>query len=109
MPPEMKIWVRERGPKTLKEASEMADNYVAARKGIKDRRVCLNRGKAGHIARFCPVSEAKTDQKAAGEKEGVTKADCVCKEQECHVFLVERYVIMRQVPSEIEDRQEVYD
>ena len=33
MPPELKVWVRERKPKSLKEASEMADNYVAARKG----------------------------------------------------------------------------
>ena len=77
MPPELKVSVKERRPETLKEASEMGDNYIAARKASKDKRVCTNCGKAGHIARVCHVSEAKTDQKTAGEQKGVTKTKTV--------------------------------
>ncbi|XP_062501642.1 uncharacterized protein LOC134178766 [Corticium candelabrum] len=77
IPPELKVWMKKKDQKTLKKASEMADNYVAAEKGNKARRVCTNCGKAGHIARFSRVSKAKTDQETGGEKEEVTEAKTV--------------------------------
>lgn len=63
MTPELRVWVKERKPNTLREASEMADNYVAARKGNRDRRVCTNCNKPGRIARFCRNADVKSDQK----------------------------------------------
>ena len=90
MPPELKVWVRERKPKSLKEASEMADNYVAARKGNKDRRFCNTCGKAGHIARFCRTADAQGDQKQVVVKEEVSETKTVRKIQEHNVFFVWR-------------------
>ena len=60
--PEVKVWVRERKPKTSEEASQLADDYIQARKQEKGKehpkqqqllapRRCHNCGKTGHLAR----------------------------------------------------------
>lgn len=77
MPPELKVWMRERKPRSLKEASEMADNYVAARKSKKDKRFCATCGKAGHIARFCRSSDSKEAEKPVDVKEQVADTKTV--------------------------------
>ena len=67
MPPELKVWVRERKPKSLKEASEMADNYVAARKGNRDK--ILYQLWQGRAYRFCRSADVKEDHKSVFVKE----------------------------------------
>jgi hypothetical protein len=61
--------VRERKSKSLKEASEMTDNYVAARMSNRDKRHCTKCGKTGHIARFPRSSDAKEVPKPVDVKE----------------------------------------
>jgi hypothetical protein len=71
LPEELRIWVRERKPKTAEEAGQLADDYLQARKSTAgttgDRRdktntkksqggtvvKCGNCGKQGHAAKEC--------------------------------------------------------
>ena len=63
MPNGLRIWLKERKPKTVNEIGELADDYVAARKSAKDvPRRCHSCKKLGHIAAEC-ISSASAEQK----------------------------------------------
>ena len=66
MPNDLKVWLKERKPKSLSEAAEMADNYVAARRDGREKRTCTNCGKVGHIAKFCRLVEGDKTKTATG-------------------------------------------
>ena len=65
LPEEIRVWVKERKPKTSEEVSQLADDYVQARKQAKggqgqgSRRQsvstphCDTCGKVGHSTRDC--------------------------------------------------------
>ena len=62
LPQEVRVWVRERKPKTSEEASQLADDYVQARgrnpknlgkKPVERQAACETCGKPGHQARDC--------------------------------------------------------
>ena len=62
LPQEVRVWVRERKPKTSEEASQLADDYVQVRgrnpknlgkKPVERQAACVTCGKPGHQARDC--------------------------------------------------------
>ena len=102
LPEEIRVWVKERKPKTSEEASELADDYVQARKqdkgalGQGSRRTdkkptsvprCDTCGKVGHHTRDCWSGAKQVQkQKQQDQKEkasGAPQAGKVKKEVEC--------------------------
>ena len=54
MPTDLKIWLKERKPKTTLEVGELADDYVTARKCAKEeQKRCHKCHQIGHIAAKC--------------------------------------------------------
>ena len=67
MPPDLKLWIKERMPKTAVEAGELADQYMQARGAVRStgsanvkqerrpvERRCHECKEVGHLARECP-------------------------------------------------------
>ena len=102
MPVGLRIWVRERKPKTVAEAGRLADDYAEARGPLEGRRVqeaarepsktvsagprqCYACGKPGHLAKDClqksvwgvqPKAEPGTRDTKQGDREGVRCFRC---------------------------------
>ena len=53
LPPELQVWIRERKPKTTKEAGVMADDYKLARSAA-EKRQCHKCQQPGRLAKDCP-------------------------------------------------------
>ena len=54
MPTGLRIWLKERKPKTIEEVGELADDYISARKSTKEApRRCHRSNKIGHVAAEC--------------------------------------------------------
>ena len=67
MPSDLRVWIRERRPKSTLEAGELADQYMQARGSVRleggkqdkwptERRRCHECKEMGHIAKDCPKS-----------------------------------------------------
>ena len=107
MPVELRIWVRERKPRTVAEADRLADDYAEARGPLEGGRQqeaarepsrmvsggprqCCASGKLGHIARDCLQKgagdvqtkvEPGTSDMRQGDREGVRCFICHQKGQ----------------------------
>ena len=91
MPTELKVWIKERQPKTSTEAGELADQFVQARKDLRmgtvrqekqsvtvEKKRCHECNELGHIMKDCP-------KKKFGNKvllDGKDKRPLVC--YNCH-------------------------
>ena len=72
IPQDLRVWLKERKPKSVSAAAEMADNYMAAR---RERRVCSICSKPGHITKFCcSLSSSTAQDKQSGEVKGNTES-----------------------------------
>ena len=95
MPLELRIWVSEHKPESVAQASELAENYVQARKmfpthrlstgeqreGLgKETRKCHSCHKEGHLARDCPERDPHS---TPPEKEMPSGTDKVKKPLKC--------------------------
>ena len=91
---EVRVWVRERKPKTTAEAGQLAEDYVQARKGGTrttpnrganrgqepiDRRRCHTCHVVGHLARDCPKGD-----KNGGKPAVTSPSQRQGKEVECY-------------------------
>ena len=73
MPREAQLRVRERKPKTTKEAGEMADDYYLGRKEMtgEDKRRCYKCDWTGHLASECKVVRVSIGKNTARNSRSV--------------------------------------
>lgn len=70
----LKVWIRDRMPKSLDEASRLADQYVASREGVEFNRNSSHRNSRTKFSQYSNLVAQKNAQNANQTKERVGNA-----------------------------------